>query len=247
MTISMGSLVKYHAIWYQANIVKGFIDRIKFHWQTNNDVVLQIMQKYNSLGKQLSILFASFTYPVGAIMLLYHFSPIILDKIAPLNESRPIKSPTDAELFFDKERHPIPAIIVYYLWTVVFAVTYIGTESLTIMICLHTASLFEVTSYHFQAAIFIEVTNTCIPRKHTNNKNISYLIKTVIMHEEVIRYNTSWYKTSVATQKLLQMVILRSNKGSTFKFYNMFDASLRGFSVLFQTSLSYFTVLVSLQ
>ncbi|XP_012150587.1 uncharacterized protein LOC100882786 isoform X3 [Megachile rotundata] len=60
-------------------------------------------------------------------------------------------------------------------------------------------------------------------------------------------YNTSWYETSIATQKLLQMVILKSNQGFTFTFYNIFDASLRGFSVLFQTSVSYFTVLISLK
>ncbi|XP_076385711.1 uncharacterized protein LOC143264095 [Megachile rotundata] len=110
-----------------------------------------------------------------------------------------------------------------------------------------TGSAESFVTYHFQAAISIEVTDICIPRKYTNDKAMSYLIKSVIMHEETIQYNTSWYETSVVTKKLLQMVILRSNKGSTFRFYNMFDASLRGFSVLFQTSLSYFMVLVSLQ
>nr|XP_012149737.1 PREDICTED: uncharacterized protein LOC105663686 [Megachile rotundata] len=184
---------------------------------------------------------------------------------------------------------------------------------------------YNIKHYYFQTAVSAEVTDTTTPRKHINNKNMSYLIKSVIMHREAILfcneydnyiklsytpliilaiislsinlflsqsmlhsanigdlllflmlvvgevqymfltnfavqfaidgatnisiyiYNTSWYETSIATQKLLQMVILKSNQGYSFTFYNMFYASLRGFSVLFQTSISYFTVLISLK
>ncbi|XP_012145742.2 uncharacterized protein LOC105663127 [Megachile rotundata] len=188
MTISMGSFVKYYTIWYQANTVKGFIDRIQFDWQTNNDVILQIMQKHNYLGKQLSTFFTSCVFSTVVIMTTYHISPIILDKIAPLNESRPIQLPVDAETFFDKEKHAITTTITYYFWIAILAIIYIGTESLTIMICLHAASLFEVTSYYFQRAVSIEVTDTCIPRKCTNNKNMSHLIKSMIMHQETIQF-----------------------------------------------------------
>ncbi|XP_076385446.1 uncharacterized protein LOC143264047 [Megachile rotundata] len=127
----------------------------------------------------------------------------------------------------------------------IIGVIYIGTESLTIMICLHAASLFEVTSYYFHTAVSIEITDSHISRKCTNDKNMSHLIKSIIMQQETIQYNTNWYETSIATQKLLQMVLLRSNNITAIRLY-IFDASLRGFSVLFQSSLSYFTVLLSL-
>ncbi|XP_012150448.2 uncharacterized protein LOC105663776 [Megachile rotundata] len=141
----MGTLVKYHALCYHVNTVKGIMDRIKFHLQTKNNVIHQIMQKYNSVGKQLSTLFASFVYSAAGVMILCHLSPIVLDIIMPLNESRPIKLPVDVVTFFDKEKHPIIITTFYYLWIAIVSTTYVGTESLMIMICLHAASLFEVT------------------------------------------------------------------------------------------------------
>ncbi|XP_076386135.1 uncharacterized protein LOC143264163 [Megachile rotundata] len=188
MTVSMGSLVKYHTVWYQANTVKGLIDRIKFHFQTNNDEILLIMQKYNYLGKQLSTLFASSISLVGGTMMLCHLSPIILDNIAPLNESRRIKYPIDTEAFYDQEKHPIPDTFIYFLWIAILGAIYVATESLMIMICLHAASLFEVTSYYFRTAISIEVTDTRTALKHTSDKHMSYLIKSVIMHNETIQF-----------------------------------------------------------
>ncbi|XP_076390176.1 odorant receptor 4-like [Megachile rotundata] len=60
-------------------------------------------------------------------------------------------------------------------------------------------------------------------------------------------YNTNWYETSVATQKLLQLIILNGNRGLMFNLLSIYVPSLEGFSVLLQTSVSYFTVLLSLQ
>nr|XP_012147786.1 PREDICTED: uncharacterized protein LOC105663457 [Megachile rotundata] len=160
VTVSMGSFVKYHAFWYQANTYKN----------------------------ESIICLAAVLYSAASIMVLSHISPIILDIIAPLNESRPITYPVDVELLFDQDSHPILISVIYILWLAMIGAIYIGTESSTIMIGLHVASLFEITSYYFQKAVAIEVTDSFISRKYTNNKNVSYLIRSVIMHRETIKF-----------------------------------------------------------
>ncbi|XP_076390166.1 odorant receptor 43a-like [Megachile rotundata] len=60
-------------------------------------------------------------------------------------------------------------------------------------------------------------------------------------------YNTNWYETSIPTQKLLQLIILKSNRGFKFNILSVYAPSVEGFAVLLKASVSYFTVLLSLQ
>ncbi|XP_076390169.1 uncharacterized protein LOC143264894 [Megachile rotundata] len=60
-------------------------------------------------------------------------------------------------------------------------------------------------------------------------------------------YNTNWYETSIATQKLLQMIILKSNKSVSFNFFSILTPSIGCFAMFVRVSVSYFTVLLSLQ
>ncbi|XP_076389955.1 uncharacterized protein LOC143264861 [Megachile rotundata] len=45
-------------------------------------------------------------------------------------------------------------------------------------------------------------------------------------------YSTNWYETSVATQKLLQLIILNSNNDLAFNFLSLYTPSINGFAVV---------------
>nr|XP_012152742.1 PREDICTED: uncharacterized protein LOC105664145 [Megachile rotundata] len=253
MTVSMGSFVKYHAMVYQANTIKEFMDRVQLHWQTDNDVILRIMQKCNYLGKQMSILFTSAVYLLSSIAIVYHFSPIIFDIIVPLNESRPIKFPVDVVLFFDEKRHPIVATIIYIFWIILIGTIYSGTESLTIMICLHITSLFEVTSYYFQTAISIEITNSHIPRKCANKKNMSYLIKSVIMHKETIQWlsQSILHATNIGENMFYLLIVITViqymfliNLGTQYMVDGAANISISMYMSLCYTYIEFFTIIL---
>nr|XP_012144599.1 PREDICTED: uncharacterized protein LOC105662965 [Megachile rotundata] len=142
---------KYHTFWYHINDLKAFLDEVRLDWETNNVEVLRIMQIHAFHGKRLVIYFAAylkcvtaFFYPGMFILILYHISPIILDIIVPLNESRPLEFPIHIEFFIEKKQHPILNISLVYLAIIMDITILVGTESIMIMFSLHVAGSFGI-------------------------------------------------------------------------------------------------------
>ncbi|XP_011883697.1 PREDICTED: odorant receptor 85b-like [Vollenhovia emeryi] len=59
-------------------------------------------------------------------------------------------------------------------------------------------------------------------------------------------YNAHWYAAPLCMQKLIPLIIQRSNKHSVLTVGVLFDASLEGFATLLSTSISYVMVLQSM-
>nr|XP_012137309.1 PREDICTED: uncharacterized protein LOC105662054 [Megachile rotundata] len=180
--MAIAAFTKYHATWYQINYVKAQINQIRLDWETNNVEVLRIMQIYAFYGKRLVILFATFFYPGLSIVILYHISPIILNVIVPLNESRPIKFSTDLEFWIEEEQYPILNISLFCLVVIVDVAVLVGTESFSIMICLHVAGLFDVASYYFEKAVLLESVPSYRPRKIKDKESINHIATGVLFH-----------------------------------------------------------------
>ncbi|KAF3054583.1 Odorant receptor 150 [Nylanderia fulva] len=60
-------------------------------------------------------------------------------------------------------------------------------------------------------------------------------------------YNSSWYKASVRSQKLIMMVMIKCLRPSFLSAGKIYIFSLESFTTILQTSMSYFTVLASFQ
>ncbi|XP_046826496.1 uncharacterized protein LOC124427527 [Vespa crabro] len=65
------------------------------------------------------------------------------------------------------------------------------------------------------------------------------------MHEHLI--NTEWYRTSLRTRKGIYFMLFRSRKPCMLTAAKMFNVSMETFSAIVRTSISYFTVLRSMQ
>ncbi|XP_076390163.1 uncharacterized protein LOC143264890 isoform X2 [Megachile rotundata] len=144
ITLTMVACTRYHMTLYQINDVEEFLNRIKLHWRTNNEEILRIMRLHAFYGKRFVIIFAAFVYPSACMILVYHISPFILDKILPLNESRPTKFPVETDYLIDEEQHPILNNFLIYLSLITGVSIMVGTESLMIMVSAHIAGLYEI-------------------------------------------------------------------------------------------------------
>ncbi|XP_032665220.1 odorant receptor 22c-like isoform X1 [Odontomachus brunneus] len=60
-------------------------------------------------------------------------------------------------------------------------------------------------------------------------------------------YNSSWYQTSIRSQKLLIMMMMQSSQPTFVSAGKIYIFSLESFTMVVQTSVSYFTVLASFQ
>nr|XP_012137310.1 PREDICTED: uncharacterized protein LOC105662055 [Megachile rotundata] len=185
--MAIAALTKYHVTWYEINYVKAQVNQIRLDWETNNVEVLRIMQIYAFYGKRLVILFATFFYPGLSIVILYHISPIILNVIVPLNESRPIKFPIDLEFWIEEEQYPILNISLFCLVVIVDVAVLVGTESFSIMICLHVAGLFDVASYYYEKAVLSESVPSYRPQNSKNKEIVSYIATGVFFHRKALQ------------------------------------------------------------
>ncbi|KAH0945340.1 hypothetical protein HN011_003736 [Eciton burchellii] len=68
-------------------------------------------------------------------------------------------------------------------------------------------------------------------------------------NEDVFKtiYNLPWYIAPLSTQKLFLFLLQKGNKNFYLSISGLFDASYQGFTSLSMTSISYFTVLYSIQ
>ncbi|XP_025266891.1 odorant receptor 13a-like [Camponotus floridanus] len=60
-------------------------------------------------------------------------------------------------------------------------------------------------------------------------------------------YNSAWYKASMKSQKLLMLVMMKCLRLSVLSAGRIYIFSLQNFTMVLQTSMSYFTVLASFQ
>nr|XP_012144601.1 PREDICTED: uncharacterized protein LOC105662966 [Megachile rotundata] len=185
--MAMVALTKYHITWYMIEDVKAFLDQIRREWETNDDEILRIMQIHAFHGKRLVIIFAGFAYPSVCMVVLYHISPIILDKILPLNESRSIKYLISAEFFFNKEQHRIISTSLLNFGVITDVTVLVGMESFIIMVTSHIAGLFEVASLFFEKAVLAESSAPYLPRNCRNNETINYIITGTTVHRMALQ------------------------------------------------------------
>ncbi|KAL0111605.1 hypothetical protein PUN28_013061 [Cardiocondyla obscurior] len=64
--------------------------------------------------------------------------------------------------------------------------------------------------------------------------------------QEVI-YNCNWYKISLRSRHLLQFTLMRTTKPCQIEAGKMFVMSMENFSSILKVSVSYFTMITSLQ
>ncbi|XP_011707162.1 PREDICTED: odorant receptor Or2-like, partial [Wasmannia auropunctata] len=60
-------------------------------------------------------------------------------------------------------------------------------------------------------------------------------------------YDGIWYNASIKVQKLLLLLIARSQKASRITIAKLYVINLEGFSKVMRTSVSYCTVMISLR
>ncbi|XP_076644348.1 uncharacterized protein LOC143354272 isoform X2 [Halictus rubicundus] len=79
---------------------------------------------------------------------------------------------------------------------------------------------------------------------------LNYVMQKVVDYADYFRtivYSTPWYNRSVSVQKILLTILIRCSEPIVFDYYGFYTASVEGFSGMVKTTVSYFTMMTSLQ
>ncbi|KAK2587287.1 hypothetical protein KPH14_003012 [Odynerus spinipes] len=323
-TTMMNVAIKYHT--YNMGIVniEKLLNNMIIDWQTwKSKEEVKIMEEYAQQARFYTIAYAINIYFTAMLFLGSAFVPCILDVIAPLNASRPLKPPILVEYLVDQEEHFYP-IYVHMCLTVTLSVTTLVVADTQLMIfASHVCSVFAVIGFrleHFlKDACTVDNWTKRQRKKYIDNLALSinghkralefvdriessfqysllvqcgfnimcmsislYRIAITIEEKsiEVLRYiifliaqlfhifctcysgqrimnhssdvawkaySSMWYDAPVEINKLLLLVIRRSQETSQLTAGKIFVFCFESFSTILQTSTSYFMVLSSVQ
>ncbi|KAG7205965.1 hypothetical protein KM043_007892 [Ampulex compressa] len=150
-TICAVCYTKYFTCWYNAEIMKSLLNRIKKDWEALVIAEeIQILEVFAEQGRIFGLLYIIVSYCGLSFFVSVPFIPAVLDTIDPLNESRPHFYPFPAEYFVDQERYFYPTVIHLLLMTVVILSIALATDLIYMLILLHGCGLFSVLGYRLE-------------------------------------------------------------------------------------------------
>ncbi|XP_051169220.1 odorant receptor 13a-like isoform X2 [Leptopilina boulardi] len=139
--------------------VKNFIVSIRNDWKTWTDQTNEheILCAYGESNTIFMLFFAGHVLAILVVFVGVPFSPIILDYIIPLNESRPKQFVYPVTFWFDHEKYFYFIIIHGCITGSIIVIFLESSEAMYAIFTHHACALFAIISYRFKNAInFIE-------------------------------------------------------------------------------------------
>ncbi|XP_034952209.1 uncharacterized protein [Chelonus insularis] len=184
-----GALLKLSNWIFNSQKLKAILETIRKDWQSDlSDSEMQVLSKY---GRNARIFSHFYAYYMGAATLLYlatPLTPIILDVLVPLNESRPIQFLFPTEYFIDEKKYYIPIFIHAYMIGPFPSTVQSAFDTAYFKQVQHACSMFAVVGIRIQnLSEKMNVLRKKMP--HKVDKEIDQLLKNSIKkHISIIQY-----------------------------------------------------------
>ncbi|XP_018394753.1 PREDICTED: uncharacterized protein LOC108773442 [Cyphomyrmex costatus] len=182
------------------------------HWDIfTNDLEVQVMKNYSMLSRKFTRYYSMLMFSLMMIFLFLPLTPILLDTVMPLNESRPRSFVIEVEFRVNKDDYFL-AILCYTTVIVLVGVNIVmGVDAMHIACTAHACSLFAAVSKQIENII----------SKENNNKKNSKCKYPVNMELDPLNEELM-YKEYIICLKKHQLAI---------EFVNTLESSYKGISL----------------
>ncbi|XP_020291760.1 uncharacterized protein LOC109858677 [Pseudomyrmex gracilis] len=243
--------VQYNAHHVYARKVKLMMDEIRNDWNALNDKQeIEIIERYAQSVNMLTFVFALCTFFFLLIFIFIEFLPMLLDVVAPLNESRPREIHVVAEYFIDPVKY-FPFMLLHEIVACSGgAVTTLATGTILMVFAYHVCGMMKVVS--LLSFISLNLFRLLQPATIKNTTDLitnivllighfaymflaNYFAQTVTDHSADIFDATCkvmWYVAPLSSQKILLFFMRRTIKFLKLVLGDMFVASLEGFATV---------------
>ncbi|XP_039308010.1 uncharacterized protein LOC113006003 [Solenopsis invicta] len=121
------------------------------HWNTfTNEFEVRILKDYSSQSRKIIIIYSIVMYLAITTYIMPSFTPILLDIISPLNESRPRIFSMSFEWRIDMDKYYVPIVCYNTITLVTGIIICIGIDSMYITRIFHACSLFSIVSQQLE-------------------------------------------------------------------------------------------------
>ncbi|XP_047365383.1 uncharacterized protein LOC124955261 [Vespa velutina] len=234
------SMIKYYTLQFNRDKMKQLLDHLMYNWKLcRTKEELEIMHKFGKETKLLTFYYTIYIYTCMTIFLILPFSPRIMDFIAPLNESRPLKPIFKGEYFIDEDKYFFPIYFHMCTTIVIIISTLITADTLFLTFNSHICGIFAAVGYRLENFLKNQIDSTSSLdnlSKHKCHENIRYSIrnhKSALKFAELIE---SFYSVSLLLQagfslicmsiSLFEMLIFLQNSTEFFRYFNFAIAQI---------------------
>ncbi|XP_067208934.1 uncharacterized protein [Linepithema humile] len=162
--------------------LRRLYETINNHWNIfTDDMEIQILKDYSFMSQMFTKCYSTSMYTLMSGFIIVPLTPVFLDIISPLNESRPRFLALEVEFRVDKNEYFIP-IFCYTTAIIVVGISImVSVDAMHITCTAHACSLFAVVSYQIEN-IILKVNNNNKMYKYDRRTNT----KVEISREEML-------------------------------------------------------------
>ncbi|XP_025986249.1 odorant receptor 63a [Solenopsis invicta] len=131
--------------------VQRLIETMDNHWNIfTSESELRTLKDYTNISRKFTIFYSIMMYSMVTTFLLIPLTPVFLDIIRPLNESRPRFFAVAVELRIDQEKYYTPLFCYNISIIMLGTIIMVGVDTMYVAYTAHACSLFSIISQQFE-------------------------------------------------------------------------------------------------
>ncbi|XP_011873938.1 PREDICTED: uncharacterized protein LOC105565392 isoform X6 [Vollenhovia emeryi] len=270
-------ILVYNTCLLLSDNIKYIFDRVRYDWNMlQAHAELEILRKYANEAKFHTVLAILVCTSIGLGLLIICWFPRILDVFPPMNASRPRQILINLEYFVDEETYFFAILMHMVLTIYAGCMTVVAIATVFLIFISHICALFKIASFSLFYIVLLVFSVASMSLSFYNVLNaVTSLVKVdLFMNSSMIlaqlycifmgnyagqniidsssgisqaTYNAQWYAAPLCMQKLILLIIQKSNKHSALTIGVLFNVSLEGFAKVLSTCISYVMVFQSVE
>ncbi|XP_036149944.1 odorant receptor 10a [Monomorium pharaonis] len=184
-TISDVTLNRFHICCNQLRRLYKAIDE---HWDIfTNDVEVQVMKDYSMVSRKFTKYYSMLMFSIASIMVAVPLTPILLDIVIPLNESRSRFFAIEVDFRVSNNEYFLPIYCYTSILILVGVNVVMGVDAMHVACTAHACSLFAAISKQIENIILkANINDEISKRKYHVDLELDPLNEEIIYREYIV-------------------------------------------------------------
>ncbi|RLU17797.1 hypothetical protein DMN91_010035 [Ooceraea biroi] len=158
--------MNYYSFYFNSESIKQMLEHIQLDWKMfENSDAIKIFEEYLFVSYVFAVFGCTIVFMCVFVFTVIECSPVILDVIIPMNESRPRKFEIDLEIFVDKEQYFFLYIMEEVLLLGIGLCTVITTGTFLATLGKHCCATYRIASCLIENTVTIHTLAIPVDRK----------------------------------------------------------------------------------
>ncbi|XP_070155027.1 uncharacterized protein [Polyergus mexicanus] len=187
IAISASFLVRMVNEFFNHDKFRQLYEAIDEHWNIfTSDTEVQVLKDYSMLSRKFTKYYSMLMYVMMSGFVVVPLTPMFLDIVLPLNESRPRFLAIEVEFRVDKDEYFLPIFCYTTAIIIVGMSIIVGVDAMHITCTTHACSLFAAVSKQIESISILQIDNNNETRKYGYHVNTFDTSSEEIIYREYI-------------------------------------------------------------